>query len=107
MGRDKATVRFRGPAGEITFVEQVVNTLRARCPQVFVIAARGQALPDLDAEVLRDNALFVSGLLAWAVAERRGWRGLAAGALAAAAVLGWGAWRAAALDDADRVARGD
>jgi apolipoprotein N-acyltransferase len=50
-------------------------------------------------------AVFVSGLLAWAVAERRGWRGLTAGALAVAAVLGWGAWRAASLDDADRVAR--
>ena len=47
-------------------------------------------------------AVFVSGLLAWAVAERRGWRGLAAGAMAVAAALGWGAWRAASLDDADR-----
>ena len=39
-------------------------------------------------------AAFANALLAWAVAERRGWRALAAGALAVAAALGWGAWRA-------------
>lgn len=66
MGRDKATVRFRGSVGEITFVEQVVATLRSRCKAVFVIAARGQALPDLDAEVLRDATPGVGPLLATA-----------------------------------------
>jgi len=38
---------------------------------------------------------FANALLAWAVAERRGWAALALGALAVAAALGWGAWRAA------------
>ncbi|TLH66233.1 molybdenum cofactor guanylyltransferase [Mycolicibacterium aubagnense] len=66
MGRDKATVRFRGSVGEITFVEQVVATLRSRCARVFVIAARGQALPDLDAEVLRDATPGIGPLLATA-----------------------------------------
>lgn len=66
MGRDKATVRFRGASGETTFVEQVVATLRSRCARVFVIAARGQALPDLDAQVLRDETRGVGPLLATA-----------------------------------------
>ena len=42
-------------------------------------------------------AIFVNALLAWAVAERRGWTSLAACALAVAVVLGWGAWRAEQL----------
>lgn len=66
MGRDKAAVRFRGPAGETTFVEHVVSTLRSRCGAVFVIAAPGQHLPDLDAQVLRDEARGVGPLLATA-----------------------------------------
>ena len=48
---------------------------------------------------------FVNGLAAWAVAERRGWRALAACALGAAAVLGWGAWRADHLAASDRSIR--
>lgn len=66
MGRDKAAVRFRGPAGETTFVEHVVSTLRSRCAAVFVIAAPGQHLPQLDAEVLRDEARGDGPLLATA-----------------------------------------
>jgi molybdopterin-guanine dinucleotide biosynthesis protein A len=66
MGRDKATVRFRGPAGETMFVEHVVSTLRSRCGAVFVIAAPGQHLPELDAEVLRDEARGAGPLLATA-----------------------------------------
>lgn len=66
MGRDKATVRFDGPSGETTFVEQVVNTLRLRCEQVFVIAAPGQGLPELDAQVLRDETRGAGPLLATA-----------------------------------------
>jgi molybdenum cofactor guanylyltransferase len=66
LGRDKAAVRFRGPAGETTFVEHVVSTLRSRCGAVFVIAAPGQHLPDLDAVVLRDEARGVGPLLATA-----------------------------------------
>jgi len=66
MGRDKATVRFTGPDGETTFVEHVVSTLGARCRSVFVIAAPGQHLPDLDAEVLRDETRGMGPLLATA-----------------------------------------
>ena len=39
-------------------------------------------------------AAFANALLAWALAERRGGRALAAGALLVALALGWGAWRA-------------
>lgn len=66
MGRDKATMPFSGPDGETTFVEQAVRTLRTRCSPVFVIAAPGQPLPDLDADVLRDEIRGVGPLLATA-----------------------------------------
>ena len=39
-------------------------------------------------------AVFAQALLAWPIAERRGWGALGLGALGLAAVLGWGAWRA-------------
>ncbi|MCP9273470.1 molybdenum cofactor guanylyltransferase [Mycolicibacterium sp. CAU 1645] len=66
MGRDKATMPFSGPGGETTLVEQAVSTLRQRCDPVFVVAAPGQPLPDLDAVVLRDEARGVGPLLATA-----------------------------------------
>ena len=66
MGRDKATLPFSGPNGETTLVEHAVTTLRARCAPVFVIAAPGQPLPELDAEVLRDEVRGVGPLLATA-----------------------------------------
>ena len=66
MGRDKATLPFSSPTGETTLVEQVVTTLRARCAPVFVVAAPGQPLPELDAEVLRDEVRGVGPLLATA-----------------------------------------
>ncbi|MBJ7338935.1 MAG: molybdenum cofactor guanylyltransferase [Mycolicibacterium sp.] len=62
MGRDKATLTFAGH----TFVEQAVTTLKARCSPVFVVAAPGQPLPTLDAEVLRDDIRGVGPLLATA-----------------------------------------
>ena len=62
MGRDKATLEFSGH----TFVEQAVATLTARCAPVFVVAAPGQPLPDLDAEILRDDVRGVGPLLATA-----------------------------------------
>jgi molybdenum cofactor guanylyltransferase len=65
MGRDKATVVFEGPDGAKTMVETVVGVLATRCAPVFVIAAPGQALPDLPgATVLRDEARGVGPLLA-------------------------------------------
>lgn len=42
--------------------------------------------------------VFANALVAWAVAERRGWRAVAAGGLLVAAALGWGAWRAGRVD---------
>jgi molybdopterin-guanine dinucleotide biosynthesis protein A len=64
MGRDKATLPFDGTPGSRTLVEQVVSVVGARCAPVFVIAAPGQALPDLDAVVLRDEIRGVGPLLA-------------------------------------------
>ncbi|OBB71676.1 molybdenum cofactor guanylyltransferase [Mycobacterium sp. 852014-52144_SCH5372336] len=60
MGRDKATLPYEGS----TFVERMVDILKPRCAPIFVIAAPGQAMPALDAEVLRDEVLGVGPLLA-------------------------------------------
>jgi molybdopterin-guanine dinucleotide biosynthesis protein A len=62
MGRDKATLEISGR----TFVERAVTTLLTRCSPVFVVAAPGQPLPALDAEVLRDDVRGVGPLLATA-----------------------------------------
>ena len=61
MGRDKATMAH--PGGQ-TMVEFTVELLKSRCEPVFVIAAPGQHLPALDAEVLRDEVRGVGPLLA-------------------------------------------
>jgi molybdopterin-guanine dinucleotide biosynthesis protein A len=60
MGRDKATLEFQGK----TLVEHVVAAVSPRCSPVFVIAAPGQPLPTLQAEVLRDEVRGVGPLLA-------------------------------------------
>lgn len=62
MGRDKATLPH--PDAGATMVEYTVGVLRSRCSPVFVIAAPGQALPELQAEVLRDEVRGVGPLLA-------------------------------------------
>ncbi|GAY15434.1 molybdenum cofactor guanylyltransferase [Mycobacterium sp. shizuoka-1] len=62
MGRDKATLPH--PGGGATMVEFTARLLGTRCAPVFVIAAPGQALPVLDAEVLRDEVRGVGPLLA-------------------------------------------
>ncbi|WP_232100682.1 molybdenum cofactor guanylyltransferase [Mycolicibacterium litorale] len=64
MGRDKATLTIDGPSGPVTLVEYVVSTVSQRCSPVFVIAAPGQPLPDLPAQVLRDEVRGVGPLLA-------------------------------------------
>ncbi|WP_301119449.1 molybdenum cofactor guanylyltransferase [Mycolicibacterium fortuitum] len=69
MGRDKATLPFDGA----TMVEHVVAAVSARCSPVFVIAAPGQPLPELNAEVLRDEVRGVGPL----VATGRGLRAVA------------------------------
>ncbi|WP_353363674.1 molybdenum cofactor guanylyltransferase [Mycobacterium sp.] len=60
MGRDKAAVPYEGT----TLVERIVSIVRPRCAPVFVIAAPGQPLPTLDAEVLRDEVRGVGPLVA-------------------------------------------
>ena len=60
MGRDKATLPFEGK----TMVEHTVAVLSTRCSPVFVIAAQGQPLPDMPAEVLRDEVRGIGPLLA-------------------------------------------
>lgn len=55
MGRDKATLTVPGRFGDLTLVEHLVSVLGQRCDPVFVVAAQGQALPDLPAQVLRDE----------------------------------------------------
>ncbi|WP_280113243.1 molybdenum cofactor guanylyltransferase [Mycolicibacterium septicum] len=69
MGRDKATLPFDGS----TMVEHVVAAVSRRCSPVFVIAAPGQPLPALSAEVLRDEVRGVGPL----VATGRGLRAVA------------------------------
>ena len=58
MGRDKATMPYPGRhpgRPDLTMVEYVVGILAARCSPVFVVATPGQALPLLNAQILRDE----------------------------------------------------
>jgi molybdopterin-guanine dinucleotide biosynthesis protein A len=67
MGRDKATMAHPGPrpdGGGLTMVERTVAVLARRCAPVFVVAAPGQELPAMDAEVIRDQVRGVGPLLA-------------------------------------------
>ena len=74
MGRDKATMPFSGSA---TMVEHIVSVVGRRCAPVLVIAAPGQPLPALQAQVLRDEIRGVGPLLA----TGRGLRAAAAAGL--------------------------
>jgi molybdenum cofactor guanylyltransferase len=60
MGRDKASLSFEGT----TLIERTVSTLSPRCSPLFVIAAPGQSLPGIEADVLRDEVRGVGPLLA-------------------------------------------
>ncbi len=75
MGRDKATLAH--PTAATTMVEHTVAVLSPRCAPVFVIAAPGQALPNMNANVLRDEVRGVGPLLA----TGRGLRAAAAAGL--------------------------
>lgn len=55
MGRDKATLTVPGRFDGKTLIEQLVAVLSQRCAPVFVVAAPGQALPDLPVRLLRDE----------------------------------------------------
>jgi molybdenum cofactor guanylyltransferase len=70
MGRDKATMPVP-PAllgakdgSPITMVEQVVSVVGQRCEPLFVVAAPGQSLPELPAQVVRDEVRGQGPLLA-------------------------------------------
>jgi molybdenum cofactor guanylyltransferase len=68
MGRDKATLPVPagvgGAGSATTMVEQVVNVVAQRCQPVYVVAAQGQSLPKLPANVLRDEVRGLGPLLA-------------------------------------------
>jgi molybdopterin-guanine dinucleotide biosynthesis protein A len=64
MGRDKATLPFPNGEGGHTLVEHVVGAISQRCQPVFVLAGPGQPLPELSAQVLRDEVGGVGPLLA-------------------------------------------
>lgn len=56
MGRDKATLPYPGGgAGGPTMVEHVLSIVGQRCDPVFVVAAPGQPLPNLQAQIIRDE----------------------------------------------------
>ena len=60
MGRDKATLPYLGS----TLLEYILKVVDQRCAPVFVIAAPGQQMPSVDAEVLRDDVRGVGPLVA-------------------------------------------
>jgi molybdopterin-guanine dinucleotide biosynthesis protein A len=62
MGRDKATLPYLGG----TLLEYILKVVKQRCAPVFVIAAPGQQMPSVDAEVLRDDVRGVGPLVATA-----------------------------------------
>lgn len=64
MGRDKATMPH--PTGGVTMVERTVVVLSQRCAPIFIVAAPGQPLPPMDAEILRDEIRGVGPLAATA-----------------------------------------
>jgi molybdopterin-guanine dinucleotide biosynthesis protein A len=70
LGRDKATKRVAGGLSgsqtPTTMVEHVVSIVGERCQPVFVVAAPGQSLPVLPAQVVRDDVRGVGPLLATA-----------------------------------------
>jgi molybdenum cofactor guanylyltransferase len=43
------------PGGQTTAVEHVVSALGARCEPIFVVTSPGQTLPDIPAQVVRDD----------------------------------------------------
>lgn len=53
MGRDKATLP--GPGGAATLLEYVAGVIAQRCEPLFVMAAPGQPLPAVQAQVIRDE----------------------------------------------------
>ena len=63
MGRDKATMAHPRRSG-VSMIEHTVAIVVQRCDPVLVVAAPGQALPELPAVVLRDDAPGLGPLVA-------------------------------------------
>jgi molybdopterin-guanine dinucleotide biosynthesis protein A len=68
MGREKATQLVpgdrHGSGAPTTMVEHTVSVIGQRCQPVFVVAAPGQPLPELQARVVRDEVRGQGPLLA-------------------------------------------
>ncbi len=56
QGREKAMKQVPGSLAPMTMVEHAVSVVGERCQPVFVVASPGQSLPELPAQVLRDDA---------------------------------------------------
>jgi molybdopterin-guanine dinucleotide biosynthesis protein A len=54
-GRTKALKQAPGSHAPTTMVEHVVGVVGQRCQPVFVVASPGQSLPELSAQVVRDD----------------------------------------------------
>jgi molybdenum cofactor guanylyltransferase len=70
MGREKATQRvpadLLGSKAPTTMVEHTVSVIGQRCQPIFVVAAPGQPLPELQARVVREEVRGLGPLLATA-----------------------------------------
>lgn len=70
MGREKATQRvpadLLGSKAPTTMVEHTVSVIGQRCQPIFVVAAPGQPLPQLQARVVREEVRGLGPLLATA-----------------------------------------
>jgi molybdenum cofactor guanylyltransferase len=55
QGRENALKQVPGSSAPTTMVEQVVSVVGERCQPVFVVASPGQSLPELPAQVVRDE----------------------------------------------------
>ena len=55
QGRETAMKQVPGSSAPTTMVEHAVSVVGERCQPVFVVASPGQSLPDLPAQVVRDD----------------------------------------------------
>jgi len=55
QGRTKALKQAPGSHAPTTMVEHVVGVVGQRCQPIFVVASPGQSLPELSAQVVRDD----------------------------------------------------
>jgi molybdenum cofactor guanylyltransferase len=55
QGRETAMKQVPGSSGPTTMVQHAVSVVGERCQPVFVVASPGQSLPELPAQVVRDD----------------------------------------------------